>query len=139
MNFLYIMCFNKIKNNSIIFGYTLSGLKFAKSPYNYYTSLDFTKNGNIISFVNDYEISILEGYNLERKSLENSKEFEKYLKIQKDVIGAKWIQFDYFQNYYGKERNIISYLSEDKSNDENNKENKYYFKTLKVTNISYFE
>ena len=87
--------------------------------------------------VNDYEIIILEGNNLERKSLENSKEYEKFLKIQKDIIGAKWIQFDYFQNYYEKERNIISYLSEEINKDENDKDiKKYYFKTLKVTTIS---
>ena len=43
------------------------------------------------------------------------------------------MQFDYFKNYYGKERNIISYLSKDSNS------NQYYFKTLKVTNISYFE
>ena len=40
----------KKKNKSVIFGYTLNGLLFAKSKYGYYDSIDFTKNGNIISF-----------------------------------------------------------------------------------------
>ena len=134
MNFLYIMCYNKEVNGSRIFGYTLSGLKFAKSIHSYYTNLDFTKNGNIISLVDDYEITILNGHNLnEIKINKTDKDYEKYLQVKKDLQGVKWMQFDYFKNYYGKERNIISYLSKDSNS------NQYYFKTLKVTNISYFE
>ena len=134
MNFIYIMCYNKINKKSIIFGYTLSGIKFAKSMYSYYTSLDFTKNGNIISLVNECEINILFGYNLEKIIInKNDKDYEKYLQIQKGIKDAKWMQFNYFKNYYGRERNIISYLS------KNSNENEYYLKTLKVTNISYFD
>ena len=134
MNFIYIMCYNKKKKESIIFGYTLSGIKFAKSMYSYYTSLDFTKNGNIISLVNECEINILLGYNLERLIInKKDKDYEKYLQVQKGIKGAKWMQFNYFKNYYGRERNIISYLSKESN------ENEYYLKTLKVTNISYFE
>jgi len=134
MNFIYIMCYNKKRKESIIFGYTLSGIKFAKSMYSYYTSLDFTKNGNIISVVNECEINILFGHNLERMIInKEDKDYEKYLQIQKGIKDAKWMQFNYFKNYYGRERNIISYLSKDTNAKE------YYLKTLKVTNISYFE
>ena len=58
MNFLYIMCFNKKKkkNKSLILGYTLNGLLFSKSKYGYYDSIDFTKNGNIISYGSKKEI-----------------------------------------------------------------------------------
>jgi hypothetical protein len=134
MNFIYIMCYNKKRKESIIFGYTLSGIKFAKSIYSYYTSLDFTKNGNIISLVNEWDINILFGHNLERIVInKKDKDYEKYLQVQKGIKGAKWMQFNYFKNYYGRERNIISYLSKESNTNE------YYLKTLKVTNISYFE
>ena len=50
LNFLYALCFNKNKNSKVIFGYTLNGLKFAKSEYGDYESIDFTEDGNIVTF-----------------------------------------------------------------------------------------
>ena len=135
-NFLYILCCNKKKENEqyIIFGYTLSGLKFAKSAYSSYTNLDFTSNGNIISF-NDKQniIDILEAHNLNKINInKNDKDYENYTQIQNKIKSSIWIQYDDFQKYYGFERRSISFLTNDSSK-------KCYFKTLKATDISYFE
>jgi hypothetical protein len=59
MNFLYIMCYNKNIKKSVIFGYSLNGLIFAKSSYNYYETIDFTKKGNIVTWIHKKEIQIL--------------------------------------------------------------------------------
>ena len=134
MNFLYIMCYDKMENKSIIFGYTLYGLKFAKSPYFYYTNLDFTKNGNIISLINENEfndIIILNGYNLSIITIEeNDKNKGKYLALKKNIKEAKWMNYVYFHNNFGEEK-IISYIDKNKEN--------FYFKSLEANNISYFE
>ena len=135
-NFLYILCCNKKKENEqyIIFGYTLSGLKFAKSAYSSYTNLDFTSNGNIISF-NDKQniIDILEAHNLNKINInKDDKDYENYTQIQDKIKNTNWIQYDDFQKYYGFERSCISLLTVDSSK-------KCYFKTLKSTDISYFE
>ena len=41
LNFLYVLCYDKHKNSKVIFGYTLNGLKFAKSDYGNYENFDF--------------------------------------------------------------------------------------------------
>ena len=111
MNLLYIMCFNLKRKETIIFGYTLSGLKFAKSEYSSYANIDFTKNGNIISLLNENKITILEGHNLDKiKINEKGKDYKLFHQVEKDIKGIKWMQFNYFKNYR-KDRNIISYLS----------------------------
>ena len=133
MNFLYIMCYNKQREQFIIFGYTLSGLKFAKSSYAYYTNFDFTQFGNIICLINENELGILSAYNLKSiKINEKDNDYEKYLQVKNCIKNGRWIQFDNFEKYYGVERNVISYLS------ANLAKNRFHFKTLKATNISYF-
>ena len=137
INLLYIMCYNLKKKENIIFGYTLSGLKFAKSEYSSYSNIDFTKNGNIISLVNENKVTILKGHNLDKiKINETTKDYELYSKVEKDIKGAKWVQFNHYKNYK-KDRNTISYLSQNYSKEEQKEYN--YFKTLKATNISYFD
>ena len=135
-NFLYILCCNKKKENEqyIIFGYTLSGLKFAKSAYSSYTNLDFTSNGNIISFNEKQNIiDILEAHNLNKINInKDDKDYENYTQIQDKIKNSNWIQYDDFQKYYGFERSCISFLTIDSPK-------KCYFKTLKSTDISYFE
>jgi hypothetical protein len=74
MNLLYIICLNKINRHSIIFGYTLSGIQFAKSEYGYYTNIDFTKSGNLVSLINKMDIGILLGSNLKRLQIKESDE-----------------------------------------------------------------
>ena len=136
-NLLYVICFNKRKGKNIIFGYSLSGLKFAKSEYSLFTNLEFTPGGNIITLENNSKLKILYGYNLQEMNLnEKDNDYQKYIKMlqsfnnDNDNIG--WIQFNDYKKYYGNERSIISFTK------EINKKN-YIYQTLKVTNISYFE
>ena len=137
MNLLYIMCFNLKRKETIIFGYTLSGLKFAKSEYSSFANIDFTKNGNIISLLNENKVTILEGHNLDKiKINENGKDYKLLHQVEKDIKGAKWMQFNYFKNYR-RDRNIISYLSLNYSKEFEEECN--FLKTLKATNISYFD
>ena len=154
MNFLYVICYNKEKKEKpfLIFGYTLSGLKFAKSSYSYYTNIDFTENGNIICLINENELGILWGHNLSQikiKKDENDPNYKKYISVIQSITNGNWMQFDDFQKYYGSERKVISYLSiepnvkdpnlKDPNPKEQNQKEKYFFKTLKASNISYFQ
>ena len=47
-DFLYVMCYNKSTNKMCIFGYTLSGLQFAKSEEGHYNNFAFSTKGNLI-------------------------------------------------------------------------------------------
>ena len=58
--------------------------------------------------------------------------YENYTQIQDKIKNSNWIQYDDFQKYYGFERSCISFLTVDSPK-------KCYFKTLKSTDISYFE
>ena len=139
-NLLYVMCFNRILRKFVIFGYSLSGLKFAKSDYSFYKNIGFTKGGNIISLIDDSEIKILYGHNLKEIEInENDKDYKKFNNVKKSfnsgaaIIG--WMQFDDFKNYYGFDRSVVTYISKE----PNKRDYTYTFQTLKVTNISYFE
>ena len=135
MNFLYIMCYNKKREQFIIFGYTLSGLKFAKSSYGYYRNFDFTTIGNIICLINENELGILSAYNLNSiKINKNDNDYEKYQQVKNSIKNGRWLQFDDFEKYYGIQRKVISYLSANLT-----AKNKFHFKTLKAKNISYFQ
>ena len=134
---LYIMCFDKNKGKSVIFGYSLSGLKFAKSDYSYYKNIEFTRNGNIILLDNS-DLKLLYGHNLKEIVInEKDSDFKKFNEIKmnfnSEYSSVGWIQFNDFKNYYGVDRSIISLISK-----EQNK--KFYtLKTLVTTKISYFE
>ena len=139
VNLLYLICFNRKIGKSIIFGYSLSGLKFAKSSYAYYKNIEFTKSGNIIYLTNELDIKLLYGHNLNEIEInEKDKDYKKFdnvnqsFKANAGTIG--WMQFNDFKNEYGTDRSIISYICKESSKKEEND-----FKTLKVTNISYFE
>ena len=130
MNLLYAICFDKISNYSIIFGYTLSGLQFAKSEYGYFTNMDFTKSGNIVSLINRIDIGILFGSNLKRINIKDiDEDCKEFMDKKKQVDGALWMQYDYFtrKNTNTKCR-IISYIAKD-----------YSFNTINVDNIKYFD
>ena len=119
INFLYIMCYDKKKRNSFIFVYTLTGIKFAKSPEGLYCNIDFTQNGNIVSLLNSSEICILNGYNLERKIIEESS-----LKDFKDkgnsLKGSMWLEFNFNpRNNINEDSNNILYIKKGKNPDEN--------------------
>ena len=129
-NLLYVMCLNKIMNHSIIIGYTLSGIKFAKSDYGYYMGIDFTKSGNLVSLINKMDIGILYGSNLKRIQIkESDADCKEFMDKQKILDGALWMQYDYFtRTKSNSKKRIISYLAKD-----------YSFNTINVDNIKYFE
>ena len=137
-NLLYVMCFNRNKGKSIIFGYSLSGLKFAKSDYSFYTNLDFTSSGNIITLEKQSNLKLLYGYNLQEierdeKDKEYSKIaviFQSFNKNNEESVG--WFQFNDFKKYYGVDRSVISFT-------KNQGKSGYIYQTLKVTDISFFE
>ena len=130
MNLLYVICLNKLNNHSIIFGYTLSGIQFAKSEYGYFTNIDFTKSGNIVSLINKMDIGILLGSNLRRIQIkDNDEDCKEFINQQKKVDNALWMQYDYFNRKNANTQcRIISYISKDHS-----------FNTINVDNIKYFE
>ena len=115
-NFLYILCYDKYKRSCIIFGYTLNGLKFAKSEYGYYNNFDFTENGNIIALKQMEKLCIFSGSNLDHiKIYNNSHDFEVLNKIKNPI----WLKYDYFLK---KEKNeeyvhnrIITYINNKKT------------------------
>jgi len=72
-NLLYVICFNRNIGKSIIFGYTLSGLKFAKSDYSFYTNIEFTSGGNVVTLENNSILTILNGYNLKEIEIDEKK------------------------------------------------------------------
>ena len=129
-NFLYIMCFDKIKRNSIIFGYTLSGIKFAKSHSGYYCNIDFTRSGNIVSLLNFKNICILNGYNLLKKEIKKDESgYTDFDKAEKSVEGSVWMEFKYmFKKGYNNEENKISnfiiYIKQEKSEKKEKKDEK---------------
>ena len=137
-NLLYVMCFNRNKGKSIIFGYSLSGLKFAKSDYSFYTNLDFTSSGNIITLEKQSNLKLLYGYNLQEiERDEKDKEYSKIAVIfqsfnnnNEESVG--WFQFNDFKKYYGVDRSVISFT-------KNQGKSGYIYQTLKVTDISFFE
>jgi hypothetical protein len=142
MNFLYIMCFNKRKNKnkSIILGFTLNGLYFAKSKYNYYDSLDFTKSGNIVTFICRKEIEILSADKLQNillnKENKDMKDIKNMNDLQNKINGASWIVYNYFPRRYEDEpiiNKIITFSIFDKSKGEN------MIKAIDVTENKLFE
>ena len=131
LNYLYIICYNKEEKSSVIFGYTLTGLKFAKSKYGYYDNIDFTMNGNIVTLINHLELCILSGSNLaEIKKNKKDQNYNDYTKICDKVKNSDYLQFNYFikekeTNYF----KIITYY----------KDEGRIISTLDVTQNKYFD
>ena len=114
MNFLYIMCFNQNKKKSVIFGYTLNGLLFAKSNYDYYETLNFTKSGNIITWIYKKDLHILNSDDLKKIKMDEKEEFTK---IQKKLYDAYWVNFSYFTRKDEQDSifKILTYIKRDKN------------------------
>ena len=123
-NFLYILCFNIINNKRIIFGYTLSGIRFAKSDYSLYDNISFTDDGDIFTLDNKKVIKFLSGSNLKiLNKLKNEKNIEALGKIKQ----SNWVQLNCFlRNDEENISRIITYLYEDKD---------HYIKTLNLENF----
>ena len=132
LHFIYIICYNKEKRESILFGYTLTGLKFAKSKYGFYDNIDFTLNGNIVTLINHQDLSILSGSDLKTiKMNTKDSDYEDFVKKHSKVKNSIWMRYNYFikendeENIYTK---IITYYqNEDKK-----------ITTLDVSNNKYF-
>ena len=109
---------------------------FSKSPYENYVTLDFTKNGNIVSWINKEKIKVLYGYNLiyknKPKLTDDKKSKEFYNKMNK-LKGSTWIKFEYFSKKSNFEPNtkIITYTNTEAKNN--------IIKTLDVSEINYFD
>ena len=132
-NFLYILCYNKIKNKSVIFGYTLCGLKFAKSDYGLYDNICFTGNGNLVTMNNGKEITVLSGHKLRKINMDGDKETMEAVNEINKVNGANWIHFDCFLRKFEYDiSKIVTYFS-------TNQKNIYSIKTLNVKNIKCFD
>jgi len=115
INLLYVMCFDKAEKKSFIFGYTLAGIKFAKSEGGYYGSIDFTRSGNIVSLLNNKEICILNVYDLKRKDIKAESGYNEFKNVEKKVEGSVWMEYKYlFRKTYNtdgtKINNIIVYM-----------------------------
>ena len=119
INLLYVMCFDKTDKKSFILGYTLTGIKFAKSEGGYYGNIDFTRSGNIVSLLNNKEICILNAYDLKRKQIKKESGYSEFKKIEKKVEGSVWMEYKYlFKKTYNidgtKINNIIVYMKNGK-------------------------
>ena len=113
LNFLYVQCFNTNINTSIIFGYTLNGLYFAKSKYDFYDSLDFTKNGNIVTFVNKNELEVLNGYDLKKieyKNLDKTSNKELYI-LREKIKNSSWVNFKYLFRRNEEDNKIVKCIT----------------------------
>ena len=99
LKLIYIMCLGN-NNKYYIFGYTLTGINFAKSEGGYYNNFIFTHNGNlIVEYLNIGKIDILSGSDL------------KNVLIKKEIAFINMIV-----------KSGISYFDSRDSNDYNNSE-----------------
>ena len=124
-NFLYVLCFNKANNQKIIFGYTLSGIKFAKSEYGFYDNINFTRDGNVLTMNNKKDLTILSGSDLRKL---NNIDDNETIKIINEIKYTNWIQYDYCLRGKDEEFNEILTFFE-------NKERKNIIRSINVSNL----
>jgi hypothetical protein len=110
-NFLYVLCGNKLNNKMIIFGYTLSGIKFAKSDNGLYDNININKDGNIITMRNKNKFTILSGSDLSKL---NIPENEEVMNSLKEIKNTNWMQADFFLRDKDYEFNEIITFFENK-------------------------
>ena len=85
----------------VIFGYTLSGIKFAKSEYGFYDNININKDGNIITMKNKKEFTILSGSDLSKINIDEN---EEVINSLKDIKSSNWLQTDFFLR--GQDENL---------------------------------
>ena len=128
-NFLYVLCLNKINNKKIIFGYTLSGLRFAKSEYGSYDNINITEEGNIIAMIDKKKITFLSGNDLRKINNSELNEDATIIDEIKNVIPQKCIQYDYLYRMDDDQlKRIITYFTK-------NEKNEYIIKTLDLSDV----
>ena len=100
----------------MIFGYSLNGLKFAKSEYGFYNNFDFTEDGNIVTFKKFDKLLILSGSNLEQIKIDKHAHEAEVINKIKNVI---WLKYDYYlirgKNDIYVYNRIITYINDKKS------------------------
>ena len=138
INFLYILCFDIEEIRSVIYGYTLTGIKFAKNKGGLYTNIDFTRSGNIVSLLDNKELCILNAYDLtKRENISKKMQYKDDLKELENIKGASWLEFIYFikkpdSDGKNKINNAILYVKKSKNKDENNMIFYYNFKENQI-------
>ena len=113
LNFLYVLCFNPQKSKFIILAYTLNGLYFAKSKYEYIDNFDFTRNGNIVTFVNKNEVKVLNGYDLKDKIIKkiDDKENKTWEITKKKINDSFWVNFKSIARKNEIEKHILKSIT----------------------------
>ena len=126
-NFIYILCLNQLNNKKKIFGYTLSGIRFAKSDYGSYDNINFREDGNLITLEEKKNITILSGSDLTKINInENNYNKEANDEIKKII---RWVEYDcFFRKGDEKLNKIMSFFSEDKDKG-------IYYKTLNLSEM----
>ena len=138
LNFLYVQCFNYKKNSSIIFGYTLNGIYFAKSKYAFYDSLDFTRSGNVVTFVDKSRIEVLNGSDLKNKTNIKDKTSKTWEITKSKLFGSFWVNFNYISRRNELDKNTINcvtfaHICNEKKNVIN------LLESTDVTDLKFFE
>ena len=137
INFLYIMCFDMKEKKSVIYGYTLTGIRFAKHKGGVFCNIDFTRSGNIVSLVDHKELCVLNSYDLTKKdNIYNQTKYQEDLEELTKIEGASWLEFDYFVKKPdsmsdNRVNNSIIYTKKEK-NKEGSKIYYYEFKESKI-------
>ena len=109
-NFLYVLCFNKLNKKNIIFGYTLSGIRFAKSEYGIYDNISINEDGNIMTNLDKRKMILLSGSDLTRLTQLGNNKFIDFL--NRTTI-TNWSQYDCFYRKDDEDmRKIVTYLNE---------------------------
>ena len=126
------------EKKSVIYGYTLTGIRFAKHKGGLYCNIDFTRSGNIVSLLNNKELCILNSYDLTKKeNILNEMEFKDDITELKNIEGANWLEFNYYvkrpdsENNNKRINNSVIYIKRGK-NKEENKIFYYVFKENKI-------
>ena len=140
INFLYILCFDMKKRRSIIYGYTLTGIKFAKNKGGLYCNIDFTRSGNIVSLMDNKELCIFNSYDLTKKeNISKIIHHQDDLGELKKIEGASWLEFNYFVKKLDKDNdssdriiNAVIYVKKSKNKENDNMIFYYNFKDNQI-------
>ena len=105
----------------------MNGIYFAKSKYALYDSLDFTKSGNIVSFIDKKEIIILNGSDLQKSSIQNmeDKDNNNFGNINEKINGSSWASFIQISRRNEIDKKTIKCLTYTYFTKEKNKETNF--------------
>ena len=138
-NFIYVLCLNKNNKKKIIFGYTLSGLKFAKSEYGFYDNISFNEEGDLITLDNKKNIRVLSGNTLNEIKISNLYYDKEIIDNIKKIEPLKWIQYNYLvrsEDDYPSRIFTFFEKKEKEKNKDNKNDNQQYNYFIRATNLS---